>query len=193
MTPAFVDPAAERLWRAYFADVDRIIARSGPGAEDLREDLRDHLAESYSSEGNGAEVDRLQAAINRLGRPADYLHPLLADELLMHGSRTYHPAPIARGLYHAIRAWSSRALAVTAFALGYLLLAIFTAMALLKPIWPDHIGLFRNPDGTVTFGIVAQTQGAQELLGLWIMPISVAVALLLYVALTRWLRATRWR
>ena len=66
-------------------------------------------------------------------------------------------------------------------------------MALLKPIWPDHIGLFRNPDGTVTFGIVAQTQGAQELLGLWIMPISVAVALLLYVALTRWLRATRWR
>lgn len=91
MTPAFVDPAAERLWRAYFADVDRIIARSGPGAEDLREDLRDHLAESYSSEGNGAEVDRLQAAINRLGRPADYLHPLLADELLMHGSRTYHP------------------------------------------------------------------------------------------------------
>lgn len=194
MTPSFSEPTAERLWRDYFAEVDRIVSRAGAGADDLRDDLRAHLAESYAmGDPQGSEAGRLEAAIGRLGRPADYLHPLLADELLARGSRTYHPAPIARGLYHAIRAGSSRAVAGIGFGLGYLLLAIFTAMALLKPLWADHVGLFRHPDGTVTFGIVAETAGTRELLGLWIMPIAAAVALLLYVALTRALRAQQRR
>ena len=192
--PSFREPAAERLWHDYFIDVDRIIARAGSGADDLRNDLRAHLADSYGDgDLQGSETHRLEVAIARLGSPADYLHPLLADVLLAQGSRTYDPVPIARGLYHAIRARSSRALAGTGFALGYLLLAIFTAIVLLKPLWADHVGLFRNANGTVSFGIVAQTEGSRELLGLWIMPIALTVALLLYVVLTRALRTARWR
>jgi hypothetical protein len=194
MIPPFRDPVAERLWQRYFADVDQLVARAGEEAAGLADDLRAHLAESYAAgQPERSEVDRLQAAIDRLGRPADYLHPLLADELLERGSRTYHPAPIARGLYHAVRSGSYRALVGALFALGYGLLASFTAMALLKPLWADHVGLFRNPNGTVSFGIVAETAGSRELLGLWIMPIAAVVALVLYVMLTRSLRAVRWR
>lgn len=194
MIPPFRDPTADRLWQDYFAEVDRLVLRAGDEAAGLNSDLRAHLAESYgASDPQQPEVDRLQAAINRLGRPADYLHPLLADELLKRGSRTYHPAPIARGLYHAVRSGSYKALVGALFALGYGLLASFTAMALLKPLWADHVGLFRNPNGTVSFGIVAETAGARELLGLWIIPIAAAVALIFYVMLTRSLRAVRWR
>jgi len=194
MMPSFQDAAAIREWKAYFAEVDRLLAHVGDDGLGLRDDLEAHLSDSYAAgDSRQPEAVRLQAAIGRLGRPVDYLRPLLADELLDHGTRSYHPAPIAQGLYHNLRAGSSRAVLGAAFGLGYLLLAAFTAMALLKPLWGEHVGLFRQPDGTVNFGIVADTAGAHELLGLWIIPIALATAALLYVVLTRSLRAIRRR
>ena len=194
MTPQFGNPAATDLWSRYFADVDRLLRRFGEDGAELRSDLEAHLADSYrAGDPSQAEEVRLRAAMDRLGRPADYLRPHIADELLDRGTRSYSPAPIAAGLYHSLRAGSSRALKGATFGLGYLLLAIFTAMALLKPVWGDHIGLFRQVDGTVNFGIVADTAGSRELLGLWIIPIALAFAALLYVILTRSLRAVSAR
>lgn len=194
MMPAFQDDAATRQWTRYFAEVDRLLARVGDDGSGLREELETHLADSYASgDPHEPEAVRLHKAIDRLGRPGDYLRPLLADELIDRGTRSYHPAPIARGLYHSLRAGSSRAIIAASFGLGYLLLAAFTAMALLKPLWGDHVGLFRQPDGTVNFGIVAETAGARELLGWWIIPIAVLMAMILYVILTRSLRAVHAR
>lgn len=194
MTPAFQNTAAIHAWTNYFAEVDRLLARVGDDGPGLRDDLETHLADSYAAgDARQPEAVRLQAAIGRLGRPADYLRPLLADELLDRGTRNYNPAPIAQGLYHSVRAGSSRAVLGAAFGLGYLLLAAFAAMALLKPLWGGHVGLFRQAGGTVAFGIVADTTGAPELLGLWIIPIALATAALLFVILTRSLRAIRRR
>lgn len=110
-------------------------------------------------------MDRLDAALSRLGQPIDYLRPLLADELIDRGTRTYSPVMIARGLSHEIMAGSRRAAIGLAFGLGYLLLAILTGMALLKPLWGEYVGVFRDADGTISAGIVAGSDGARELLG----------------------------
>lgn len=194
MMPAFQDERAVRRWNSYFAEVDQLLTRVGEDAGELRADLEAHLADSFAV-GNPAasESERLESAVQRLGRPADYLRPMIADELLDRGTRSYNPVPLARGLYHSVGAGSGRALVAMGFGLGYFLLAAFAAMALLKPAWGDHVGLFRQPDGSVSFGIVAQTTGARELLGYWIMPIALVVAALLYVVLTRALRALRAR
>lgn len=192
MMPTFDDPAAARRWDDYFSEVDRLLALAGDDLAGMRDDLEAHLADSFAAgDPKQPELARLEGAIRRLGRPADYLRPLIADGLLEQGTRTYRAAPIARGLYHSLRAGSGRALVAAGFGLGYVLLAAFTAMALLKPFWGDHIGLFRQPDGTVNFGIVADTAGARELLGLWVVPIALALAALLYIMLTRALRAAR--
>lgn len=194
MMPAFRDEAAARRWTGYFAEVDRLLARVGDEAGELRADLEAHLADSFAAgDPTAPETDGLENAIRRLGRPADYLRPLIADELLNRGTRSYNPVPLARGLYHSVGLGSARAIGAIAFGLGYVLLAAFTAMALLKPLWGDHVGLFRQPDGSVSFGIVAETTGARELLGYWIIPIAILVAALLYVLLTRALRTFRAR
>lgn len=194
MTPIFADPAAARRWQAYFADVDRLLSKSGDDAVGLRADLEMHILDSLAAQPSGTtELERLEAALARLGRPADYLHPLIADALLERGTRTYAPTPIARGLAHALLAGSKHAATAAIFGLGYALLAAFTAMILLKPVWGDHVGLFRRADGLLGFGIVADTRGARELLGLWVIPIALAVVAALYVALTRALRAARRR
>lgn len=193
MIPTFNDPAAARAWRDYFAEVDQLLASvNAVDRAELRADLETHLVDSFA-ESDGGEADRLASAMRRLGRPADYLRPVIAEQLLEQGTRSYAPAPIARGLYHSLKLGSTRAVVAAGFALGYTMLAIFAAMALLKPVWGDHVGLFREPDGRVSFGIVANASGASELLGLWIIPIALLLTALLYVILTRALRSARLR
>lgn len=193
MIPAFTDPAARRRWDAYFSEIDRLLARADTDAAELRGDLEAHALDSMASASGSDEGERLDAALARLGRPIDYLRPLLADEMIERGTRTYSPITIARGLSHAILAGSRRAVMGLTFGLGYLLLAILTGMALLKPLWGEHVGVFRYADGTISAGIVAQSDGAQELLGWWSIPLAVLLAALLYVALTKGLGALRRR
>ncbi len=194
MNPMLKDPAARRRWDGYFRDVDRLLASAGAEAASLRLDLQAHVADSMAAAPNSAsESECLEAALARLGRPIDYLRPLLADELIERGTRTYSPLIIGRGLLHAILAGSGRAAAGFLFGFAYLLLAIFIILAVLKPLWGDHVGLFRWNDGTMSFGVIAQAAGARELLGWWSIPISLAIAAALYVALTLGLRAARHR
>ena len=156
-------------------------------------DLEAHIVDSMAAASGGNEGERLDAALSRLGRPIDYLRPLLADELIERGTLTYSPITIARGLSHSVMAGSRRAVIGLAFGLGYMLLAIFTGMALLKPLWGEHVGVFCYADGTISAGIVAQSEGARELLGWWSIPIALLLAALLYVALTKGLRTLRQR
>ena len=193
MIPAFADPAARRRWDGYFADVDRLLARAGADAAELRGDLEAHVLDSMAAIADGGELERLELALARLGRPADYLRPLLADELIERGTRTYSPMTIARGLSYSVLAGSRRAVIGLGFGFGYLMLAIFVGMAVLKPLWGEHVGVFRNADGTIIAGIVAPSAGARELLGWWSIPIALLLAALLYIALTKGLRAVRDR
>jgi uncharacterized membrane protein len=189
MIPKFNDPAVARAWRAYFTEVDRLLASvDGDDRAELRADLETHLMDSFA-QGEGSENDRLANAMRRLGRPIDYLRPIIAEQLVEQGTRRYAPTLIARGLYHSLKLGSKRAAVAVGFALGYMMLVIFALMAVLKPVWGDHVGLFRAPDGTISFGIVANASGASELLGLWIIPIALLVTALLYLVLTRVLRS----
>lgn len=187
MMPEFSDPAAQRLWADYIGEVDRMVALIGPEAAELSDDLRAHLADSFASDTTGTEIERLRRAINRLGQPSEFLRPMLADELLQRGTQSYNPSLISRGLYHTIRGGSRRAFTAIAFAAGYIALAIFAAMTLLKPFFGDHVGLIRGPNGSLTFGLVSDGSG-EELLGLWSIPLTLAVCAMLYVLLTRALR-----
>ena len=186
-SPAFTQAEARALWTGYVSEIDRMVALIGPEAAELADDLRMHLADSYASENTGSEAERLQRAIQRLGRPEDFLRPLLADGLIERGTARYSAPLISRGLYHAIRSGSGRAGRAGLFALGYLLLVIFAAMTVLKPFFGDHVGLIRGANGSLTFGMVS-TDGGEDLLGLWSVPLTLALCAMFYVLLTRLLR-----
>lgn len=189
MSPAFTDPSSKQRWDAYFSEADRLLSGAGADARELRGELEAHVVDSMAVAQDGTEAERLDAALFRLGRPIEYLRPLLADELIESGTRTYSPIMIARGLSFAVLAGSRRAVIGFTFSLGYLLLAIFTAMALLKPLWGEHVGVFRYADGTISAGIIADSAGARELLGWWSIPGALLLAAVLYVVLTKGLRS----
>lgn len=193
MIPHFADPAARHRWDTYFSEVNDLLSRASADAAELRDDLEAHVADSIAASSGGSELERLDAALFRLGRPIDYLRPLLADELIERGTRTYSPVTIARGIAYAVMAGSGRAAMAILFGIGYLFLAAFTTMAVLKPLWGEHVGVFRNADGTISAGIVARTDHARELLGWWSIPVALLLAALLYIVLTKGLRALRHR
>lgn len=189
--PNFADPAAAKAWDTYFAEVDSLLRPIGTQGEELGEDLRTHLADSFASQQGASEHLRLQAAIAKLGKPVEYLQPMVAGTILEDATRTYNPLTIGKGLFHTVLAGSRYALTGSLFALGYLLLAAFVLMTLLKPFWSDHVGLLQDGSGNLTFGIASDAAGTRDLLGWWSMPISLAAAALLYFVLTRALRRFR--
>jgi hypothetical protein len=120
-------------------------------------------------EGQAASPAELQAPHASNSRDAQGGSPLLT----------------LRRLLHATRVGSARATTALTALVGYALLAAFVAMATLKPLWGDHVGLFRMADGALSAGIVADTAGGRELLGLWTIPIAIGIAALLFAGLAR--------
>jgi hypothetical protein len=189
------DPDALRLWNDYLDDASRV-ARRLPGTErrELVLELRSHLAESFAVAGDLSDADepaRVRAAIARLGHPRDFLRPILADHLLEQGASTFHPQLLAEGLYHNVFGGLKAGIISVTFGVGYVLIIVFAAMALLKAFVPSHVGYFVYPNGTRTFGILTDTTGAREAFGYWVVPLALAAATVLYVLLTLGLRATR--
>lgn len=189
MTAPFEDPAAARMWDAYFAVFDRHSAPLGDDADALRADLQQHVLDSMAAQtGPEDPLQWLEAALARLGAPIDYLRPLLADHHIQQATRSYSPLAVGRGLFHTALAGGGRVAGATLFAIGYLFIAAFIAVAVSKPFLSDRVGLFRYPDGSIAAGIVARTAEAQELLGWWSIPVSLGLAALIYLLLTKGLR-----
>lgn len=189
------DAAARALWDAYMEEASQVVADLPPiEREDLLMELASHLADSAMSGAVGHnETDRMRAAIARLGKPRDYLRPMVADSLLERGAATYHPVLLAKGLYQSLFG-GLRAFAVgVGFAAGYFLLVVFAVMALFKAAFPRNIGYFIYPDGSRAFGVLANTSGARDALGYWVVPVAILAAAALYVGLTRALRVVRAR
>jgi len=186
MTELFDDPAMVKLWNAYFSEFDKLSAPLGDEGRELRSDLERHVMESIGAQpATGNPAQQLKVALKRLGRPIDYLHPILGERYISRATRTYSPVAVGKGLFHTILAGGGRLLAASLFCLGYLFIAVFAVIALSKPFWADNVGLFRAPDGTIAAGIVAETAGHQEVLGWWSIPIALALAMLTYLLLTK--------
>lgn len=192
MTPAIVpdiacpldDPAARAAWDRYAAKLPQALVPLPAGdAAELRTELLGHLADSVAA-GNGGEAARMTAAIARLGEPAEYLQPLLAERLIAAGSRRFDPVLLVAGMRIDLRRGvRAAALAVLAAIVLVVTLAL-AAMAVLSPLLPLNVGLLDYADGTRMFGI-SSVAGVRELLGWRRVPIGVAGALIGWRAITR--------
>ncbi|MGB3471551.1 MAG: hypothetical protein WBA51_12075 [Erythrobacter sp.] len=189
MTHHFDDPATCQMWDSYFAELDQLIEPLGQDGRELRDDLELHLLEGLGlTAGRASTPAQLRDALAKLGRPIEILRPVLADSYLSQGAQNFNPVTISKGLFHTLLAGGSRVLAGFAFAIGYLFIAIFVAIALAKPFWDEHVGVFRYPDGTMAAGFVARSAAGEELLGWWFIPVALTLAALIYVLLTKGLR-----
>jgi len=65
-------------------------------------------------------------------------------------------------------------------------------MAVLKPFFPNYVGVLLFNDGSITAGVSFNPSGVKtDYLGYWIIPLSAALAVLIYIGLTKYLHKVR--
>lgn len=164
----------------YIGQLERELAAM-PAEERGRivQEIGGHLAER-------AEVgpQMLHATIVQLGTPRALARSFL-DDWALSGALQKGGGPRIL-LVILRRAWRSFAAVVigTVGVLLYVFSMCFGLVAVMKPITPHNVGLWQGPSGHVeNFGIIyGATHDGPELLGWWVIPLSIVLAVALWIA-----------
>ncbi len=189
----FSDSVTITIWDGY---CDRVLKASRALKKDDQHDLlleiKDHLYSSFERQEGDDEAARLTAAIMQIGDPDEFIRPLIVDRLFDDAARTLNPRSVMSGFFLHISRGLKAGVVTSLFGMGYLLSIGLLLVAVIKPFDPDQVGLFAHVNGGYSLGIFdAIPATSTELLGYWIIPLSMVVSLFLYIALTKSLRALR--
>ncbi|WP_322963000.1 HAAS signaling domain-containing protein [Sphingomonas fuzhouensis] len=148
----------------------------------LTREIESHLTDSLA-----AGRDSLDAAIAAMGPPHALAARYVQEFRLAGALGDDRPAPLIRAML--VRSGRSAAAfgAVLAAMLLYLFALCFAAVAMAKPLFPSHVGLWSLPQGSA-FGILTDPPAAPEMMGLWVLPLGLAGALACYALATMVLR-----
>ena len=167
-------------------------------ARDIVEELRSHITEKTSSSisaGGTVSLAAVDATLAALGSPEELGRQYRTDALLGRTEGSRSPFRILRGLFQ----WAGLSFAgffvLLGSIFGYFFGAVFTLVALMKPIHPQSAGLWMIPRGSdfeISFrlGFGSVPPGGKDLLGWWTIPVGLLAGgtlTLLTTAVALWL------
>lgn len=178
--------------RGYLYVLDHALRVSAPAhlAADAVREVESHIRERVAdSSGMPNERDALESILTRLGTPSTvaraYSLEMIMDEAAVGGRF----AAVLRSLFHAAATGVAGFVTAMLLLLGYSSGAAFLSIAILKPIFPNNVGLWVH-EGVSLGGQFPAPPGIRPLGGYWIVPICVFVGLLLLIVTHR--IARRW-
>lgn len=189
----FSTPVTKKIWGQYIQRLQYLLRRiNKEEKEEMLLEIKGHLLESYQQDPADSEEERLLNAIERMGEPEKFLKPLMADKYMNRASRTLSPKDVIKGLYFSLFTGIKKALVSFFLGLGYIIVCILAVIAVLKPFFPNHVGLILFNNGSMTAGISLNSSGVRiDYLGYWVIPIATGLAVLIYIGLTKYLHKTR--
>ena len=168
-------------------------------ATDAVREIDSHIRESVvESNGMPDEREALEAILRRLGSPQAVARAYSLELVIEEAAVSGRFVAVVRSLFHV--AATGVAAFVTALVLftGYAIGIGFAAVALLKPIFPQNVGVWTRNGMVRSFGAEFPAPAGQELAGgYWIIPISLVAAMVVLVAThviaRRWISSLRAR
>ena len=168
-------------------------------ATDAVREIDSHIRESVvESNGMPDEREALEAILRRLGSPQAVARAYSLELVIEEAAVSGRFVAVVRSLFHV--AATGVAAFVTALTLftGYAIGIGFAAVALLKPIFPQNVGLWTRNGMVRSFGAEFPAPAGLELVGgYWIIPISLVAAMVTLVAThviaRRWISSLRAR
>ena len=168
MTPT---AGAESKIDGYFARV-RVALRGLPEREieDILRELRSHVHEVAGTEGPDIE-----AVLRSFGDPLDLARTYRSQNEMVRAECSGSPLVILPGLQHATTGTLERVTVSALYVLGYFGMGTLWAGALEKLLAPSRGGLWYTPGDFWSLTLVVggtPPANAQELLGWWVVPIT---------------------
>ena len=185
----FADPNSQRIWDNYFKRVQNVIrVTDSDTQEEIKFEIQDHLYQSFTEIDAENEVSKLLQAIDRLGEPEEFLMHVVSEKLLIKGTRNLSPSSLILGLFYGMWGGIRQVLTGLVFGIGYIFTFVMGVLSFAKLFIPEKLGLFIWPDGSWMFGLTGDPSGSEEILGYWLIPLSLAITFILYYTLTLGIR-----
>lgn len=208
-----VDEYCKRLWKA----LHKLPTRE---REDFIREVRSHILERVEAEPE-VTADVLTKILRAVGEPKELASEYRTQAMLREATRSDGPWVLRPWvLLRATLRWGVTSIAgliaLLVTVIGYGCTVVFYLCALLKPVFPTHIGLWlaaqhtlslgywngrvsgaevygisvQSPTSFVLFGTLGPTGGPiRELLGNWLIPIGFLCGALFFLATSK---VTRW-
>ena len=141
-------PAEEfALVDGYLGDI-RAAAGHVPAAElnEFIEEIRSHIIDRLS------ETNDVKAVLRAIGDPKQLAAQLTSQVGLRREARSFSPWSLLRGMLRWSVAGTAGLMSFIIALFGYGCAVVFFGSLLLKPIFPDRIGVWLGPENTVTYG-----------------------------------------
>jgi hypothetical protein len=189
---ATVSGEAEQKIEVYLARLrKRLRGIDEKELHEILEELRGHILERSTVNGEEPAADAMDRTLAALGTPERLAGEYLAENLLAQAEVSRSPLQVLQILFR----WASLSIAgffvFLGSIVGYFLGAALILCALLKPVHPQTAGLWRIPAGadgsafSLRLGFGSAPPGASDVLGWWIIPIGLVVGCALVMLTTR--------
>lgn len=181
--PTFNQKQAQTVWTEYMHQVQSLCrSLDDRQTRDILAELKAHLLESYIQLDGDDEQVRISAAIAKLGHPEDFV-PQWVEERQLDGAQ---PGSTTRNLFFLLRSNARKGVQQFLFTIligfGYMTSFYLYMMAVLKIFYPENVGLHLSPSGIPFLGYVDADEFT-EVLGYWLSPIGLTIAIFLQLFL----------
>jgi hypothetical protein len=155
--------------------------------EEFVSEIRSHIVERL--EDHSRPMDEIvEETLAGLGAPEILATRYRTEGLLERASSTMSPLLLLRATMRWAMTGIRGFFAFWVLFVGYFTAGAFYVCAILKPFFPDRVGLFWGP---YSYGIGVRVDGeppSTELLGMWFPPVALALGCLFIIGTTKFVR-----
>lgn len=185
---SFESGASKRIYSDYMTRVEKSLkSLSAADKNEMLMEINSHIYEGTVNCSEANEVNVLLDVLEKLGSPEEFLTPLVARKKLDQAVRTFNPVDMVKAIVLNLK----NGVRYTMFGLLYLFLSVFIFLSVSKILYPGNTGLFYDESGFAGFGFILNTSGFSEVLGYWIIPLSILTAAFLYLCITLMIKISR--
>jgi len=185
---SFKTKTSQRIYDDYMQRIENNLSLlSEKDRSEMIMEFNSHIYEGTADCNEAYETESLLDVIGKLGVPEEFLKPLVARKKLSEAVSTFNPGTV----FQALRLNLKHGIIYSVFALLYLFLISFAVLVCAKIVAPNNTGLFYKNNEFQGFGYLNSSNGFYEILGYWIIPISIIATFILYFCITLLLRFSR--
>lgn len=165
-------------------------AHLGPMTLSEREEILREI-EAHIRDAQEERHWSLEEVLTRLGKPEELAAQYRDGMLIRRASRSYSPVLLLRGALRLATRGLSGIIVFFAGVIGYAIGGGFVLSAFLKPVFPDHTGVWVRDGQLISSGtLLYPPAGAHEVLGYWYIVVMLILGSLLLLGTMYLIRAT---